>query len=87
MKAEIKHRSDSRLVIGGALILIGALLAIGEAGYLQFLDLQGPMAVRADVFRARAAEQYVRPGTGKNGHAQAAQTGPATIALIPHDQP
>jgi hypothetical protein len=39
MKAEIKHRSDSRLVIGGALILIGALLAIGEAGYLQFLDL------------------------------------------------
>src|SRR6516165_1986494 len=39
MKAEIKHRSDSRLVIGSALIIVGALLAIEEAGYLQFLDL------------------------------------------------
>jgi len=39
MKAEIKHRSDSRLVIGSALIIVGALLAIADAGYLQFLDL------------------------------------------------
>ena len=39
MNTEINRRSDSRLVVGGVLIIVGTLLAIQQAGYLQFLDL------------------------------------------------
>src|ERR1035441_6828926 len=45
------------------------------------------MSVDADVFGARLAdEQHVRPGAGGYGHAQAAETGAAAVALIPNHQ-
>ena len=58
-------------------------LGILEAGDLQFVLLQGAVAVGADILDARPAElQHAAPGAGLDRHAQAAQADAATVALV-----
>src|SRR5580698_850714 len=63
---------------------VRAPFRILQTGDLQLGDVQRAVAVYADVLRARPSEQqHAAPRSGLDRHAQAPQTNPAAVALVP----
>src|ERR1035438_4379910 len=65
---------------------MGRPFGAGRAGDLQFVFLQGSVAVGTDGFDTRLAElQHIAPGAGLDEHAEPAEADPAAAALVPDD--